>query len=179
MSLLKSVLRPLVRPLLAPLRWLNRHRNGVSSGTQRHELPNEVLLGLVCEEIRRGHTAVIWVKGYSMRPFIEFGRDRVKLAPPADVAVGDAVLAQIHPGHYVLHRIIERRGDNLTLQGDGNVRGVEHCTVGDVCGTVVEYIRPRRTILASDPSLRRRIRLWRMLRPIRRYLLFLYRATMG
>jgi hypothetical protein len=178
MSLLKSFLRRIVHLLLAPLRWLNRHHNGVIADTQRHEVPNDVLLKLVSDEIAGGHTVVIWVKGYSMRPFIEFGRDRVKLARPVDVAVGDAVLAQIHPGHYVLHRIIERRGENLTLQGDGNVRGVEYCRVGDVCGVVVEYIRPRRTLLASNPWLRYRIRLWRILRPVRRYLLILYKATL-
>lgn len=178
MSLLKSFLRRVVRLLLSPLRWLNRRRNGVQADTQRHELPNDVLLKLVSDEIAGGHTAVIWVKGYSMRPFIEFGRDRVKLARPIDVAVGDAVLAQIHPGHYVLHRIIERQGDSLTLQGDGNVRGVEHCDVRDVCGVVVEYIRPRRTIPADDPGLRRRIRLWRTLRPVRRFLLAFYKATL-
>jgi hypothetical protein len=86
------------------------------------------------------------------------------------------VLAQIVPGHYVLHRIIERRGDHLVLQGDGNVRGTEHCMMEDVCGVVTHYIRPRRTIPADDPRLVRRIRLWRRLRPVRRYLLFVYKA---
>ena len=48
----------------------------------------------------------------------------------------------------------------------------------DVCGVVIEYLRPGRAILASDPGLCRRIRLWRMLRPVRRPLLLLYRATL-
>ena len=76
----------------------------------------------------------------------------------------------------MLHRVIERQGADLTLQGDGNIRGVEQCLVSDVCGVVIEYIRPKRTILASDPSLRRRIRLWRFLRPARRLLLAFYKA---
>ncbi len=176
MSMLKSLLRRLLRLLMTPVRCIYHRRNGLVSDTGRHEVPNDVLLSLVSESLAAGHTAVIWVKGYSMRPFIEYGRDRVKLAYPGELRVGDAVLAQIHPGHYVLHRIIERQGADLTLQGDGNVRGVEKCLVSDVCGVVIEYIRPRRTILASDPSLQRRIRLWRALRPVRRLLLILYKA---
>ena len=46
----------------------------------------------------------------------------------------------------------------------------------DVSGLVTQYIRPNRTIPADDPQLVRRIRLWRRLRPIRRYLLFIYKA---
>ncbi|MCF0197194.1 MAG: S24/S26 family peptidase [Bacteroidaceae bacterium] len=143
----------------------------------RKELPNEALLGLASETLRKGHTVVIWVKGYSMRPFIEHERDRVKLALMPTLQVGDAVLAQITPGTYVLHRIIRLDGEHVTLQGDGNVRGVEHCLVSDVCGTVIEYIRPRRTIPANDPRLCRNIRWWRKMRGVRRYLLFLYRAV--
>ena len=175
MKALKRVIRMLLHTILWPWRKAYRRRNGTAVQEERHELPNDAFLGLVGEKLAEGHTAVIWVKGYSMRPFIEFGRDRVKLAPFDALKVGDAVLAQIAPGHYVLHRIIQRDGERLTLQGDGNVRGVEHCLCGDVCGVVTEYIRPGRTLQASDKRLRRRIRLWRWLRPIRRYLLWLYR----
>ena len=176
MSILKPVLRRLLRLLMTPVRWLYHRRNGQMDDNGRHEVPNAALLSLVSESLAQGHTAVIWVKGYSMRPFIEYGRDRVKLAFPSEVRVGDAVLAQIHPDHYVLHRVIERQGADLVLQGDGNVRGVERCRVDDVCGVVIEYIRPKRTIPASDPSLCRRIRLWRTLRPLRRLLLVVYKA---
>lgn len=146
---------------------------------ERHEIPNDVLLGLVRDMIRKGHTATIWVKGYSMRPFLEHMRDKVILAQPSrPLAVGDAVLAEISPGHYVLHRIIEREGDKLTLMGDGNIRGVEHCRVGDVAGVVTHYIRPKRTIQASDEQLIRRIQRWRRCLPYRRYLLLLYKSTL-
>ena len=130
------------------------------------------------EYIQRGETVIIFVKGYSMRPFLEHLRDRVKLAPWQELHVGDAILAEIAPGHFVLHRIINIDGNNITLMGDGNIRGTEHCTMDNVCGVVTDYLRPAgHVLLASDPSLHRRIRLWRRLLPIRRYLLFLYKAT--
>jgi hypothetical protein len=163
--------------LLAPFRYFNKRRNGVTTSEVKHELPNDAFLGLVSEKLAEGHTAVIWVKGYSMRPFIEFGRDKVKLATAPTYRVGDAVLAEIAKGHYVLHRIIKAEGSQLTLQGDGNVRGVECCTTADVRGVVTEYIRPNRVLSADDASLKRKIRVWRTLRPIRRYLLFLYKAV--
>lgn len=174
--MLKRLVKRIVQFLLTPVRLLYRSRNGVNTGLERHELPNDAFLALVSEKLAKGHSAVIWVKGYSMRPFIEYGRDKVKLVAPVELQLGDAVLAQITPGHYVLHRIIEMQGLRIVLQGDGNVRGVEYCRQSDVCGVVVEYIRPKRTILADNPTLRRNIRIWRRLRPIRRFLLFLYKS---
>lgn len=178
MNTLKTIVRFLLRLLLTPFRFINKQRNGIAPSEVRHELPNDVFLGLVSEKLAEGHTAVIWVKGYSMRPFIEFGRDKVKLATAATYQVGDAVLAEIAKGHYVLHRIIRTEGDKITLQGDGNVRGVEYCTTADIRGVVTEYIRPNRTLSADDACLKRKIRLWRTLFPIRRYLLFLYKAVL-
>ncbi len=179
MNALKTIVRFLLRLLMSPFRFFNKQRNGITSSEVRHELPNDAFLGLVSEKLAEGHTAVIWVKGYSMRPFIEFGRDKVKLATAAAYQVGDAVLAEIAKGHYVLHRIIKVDGNKLTLQGDGNVRGVEHCTMADVRGVVTEYIRPNRTLSADDACLKRKIRIWRTLFPIRRYLLAIYKETLS
>ena len=175
-SSLKTFIKRLTSFLLAPFRRRYRKRNGAVSNQPRHELPNDAWLGEVSQMLREGKPYAIYVKGYSMRPFIEHTRDRVFLEKRDTYNVGDAVLAQIAPGHYVLHRIIEKQGDNLTLQGDGNVKGVELCKVQDVSGVVTQYLRPHRTISADDPKLIRRIRLWRKLRPIRRYLLFIYKA---
>jgi hypothetical protein len=50
--------------------------------------------------------------------------------------------------------------------------------MADVCGVVTEYLRPNgHVLLASDPTLKRKIKLWRRLLPIRRLLLFIYKAT--
>lgn len=173
---LKSIIRKLLTVLLTPFRKKYRKRNGIVSNQPRHELPNDAWLGEVSQMLREGKPYAIFVKGYSMRPFIEHTRDRVFLEKCDHYNVGDAVLAQIAPGHYVLHRIIEKQGENLTLQGDGNVKGVELCKEGDVSGVVTQYIRPNRIISADDPKLVRRIKLWRKLRPIRKYLLFIYKT---
>lgn len=173
---MKQFMFKLVRLLMAPLRMSYRRRNGVESQAEKKEIPNAVLLGMARDMIREGHTATISVKGYSMRPFLEHLRDRVILDAPSELHVGDAVLAEISPDHYVLHRIIRLEGDIVTLMGDGNVRGTESCRRSEVAGVVTHYLRPNRTLLASDPALVRRIRMWRRLLPVRRYLLYIYRA---
>ena len=135
----------------------------------KRTLPNEFLLGEVAAVLRDGREAVIIPTGNSMLPFIRGGVDRVVLHREPDVAVGDIVLVRIGE-HYILHRVIAREGDALTLMGDGNLAGTERCSAADVLGAVSEIIRP---------SGRRRVpgraRLWRFLKPVRRYLLGIYR----
>ncbi len=144
----------------------------------RMEVPNAVLFAQVRDALSSGCTATINVKGYSMRPFLEHCRDRVTLAPVVQLAVGDAVLAEVSKDFYVLHRIIHIGGEHLTLMGDGNLKGVEHCRIGDVVGVVVQYHYPHRIVKADAPGLRRRIKVWRRLLPVRRYLLFMYKVKL-
>ena len=178
---MKEIIKKIARWLATPWRCAKQRRYADPSAdaVPRIELPNDKLLPLVREYVAKGETAIISVKGYSMRPFLEHLRDRVKLAPWTMLEVGDAVLAEIAPGHFVLHRIIGIDGQNLTLMGDGNIRGTETCSMADVCGVVTEYIRPNGHVLqASDPVLKRQIKRWRRLLPIRRLLLFFYKATL-
>ena len=178
---MKELIKRIVRWLATPWRRakLRRYDEPSTGQMPRLELPNDQLLPLVREYVAKGEKVVISVKGYSMRPFLEHLRDRVQLAPWTSLAVGDAVLAEIAPGHFVLHRIIAIDGDRLTLMGDGNIRGTESCTTADVCGVVTEYLRPNGHVLqASDPALKRNIQLWRRLLPIRRLLLLFYKSTL-
>ncbi|MBQ0050064.1 MAG: S24/S26 family peptidase [Bacteroidales bacterium] len=163
--------------MLSPWRKRRMKVDGVLKQEQRRELPNDAFLGMVRDYLHQGHTATIWVKGYSMRPFLEHMRDKVQLKPVDELRDYDAVLAEIRPGHYVLHRIIAIDGDNITLMGDGNLRGTEHCLRSHVCGIVTHYIRPKRTIKANDAALQRRIVKWRKRLRWRRYLLAIYKAT--
>ncbi len=173
--MLKTLLSKVVSLVMSPFRHNYQRRNGCRLQTQSMQLPNDVLLGMARDMIRQGHTVTINVKGYSMRPFLEHERDKVLLVSPGELHIGDAVLAEISPDTYVLHRIIAIDGQQVTLMGDGNVRGTEHCQLQNVVAVVSKYIRPHRTIDANDVALVRRIRLWSKLLPVRRYLLFIYR----
>ena len=140
-------------------------------------LPNDVMLGGVKELLAEGRQVVIMTKGVSMLPFIVGKRDSVVLEKRPAVAPGDIALAEIAPGHYVLHRVRKVSGDKITLQGDGNYRGQEHCAAGNIAGTVVAVQtpgKPDRDPFA--PAEMRRWRRWAALPAIvRRYYLAFYR----
>jgi hypothetical protein len=108
-----------------------------------------------------------------MRPFLEDGRDKALLRKPASINVGDAVLAEIAPKRFVLHRIVDIQGDAVTLRGDGNI-GVEHCTLSNVKATAIGFYRKGRSQLDSTSGRKWLLYswLWTRLLPVRRYLLF-------
>ena len=132
-------------------------------------VPNDILLEEVAAVLDEGREAVITPTGNSMLPFIRGGRDRVVLRRQDGMAAGDIVLARIG-GRYVLHRVLGVSGTHLTLMGDGNIRATEPCTASDVIGTVVEIIRPDGRRCSPGKG-----RVWRALKPVRRYILAIYR----
>lgn len=137
----------------------------------KRRLPNEVLLGEMERMLAAGRDVVMVPKGRSMLPFIRGEVDRVllKQVPQSQLKVGDIVLA--HVGEtYVMHRIINLKGDQVTLMGDGNLRGTELATRSEVVGVVMEIITPEgRHCMPTSGWL------WRRLLPIRKYLLKIYR----
>lgn len=140
-------------------------------------LPNAIMLGEVTRMLREGHSVVIMTKGASMSPFIRGERDSVELIHEEKVKVGDIVLAQINPGHYVLHRINAISGEKVRLKGDGNLDGTEACTMADICGKVSFILRPNgRKIDCSTPRFARASRRWVAApRIVRRIVLGFYR----
>lgn len=132
-------------------------------------LPNDILLGEVAAVLSEGREVVISPTGNSMLPFIRDGRDRVVLRKQDDLAVGDIVLMYTG-GRYILHRVIEIDGERVTLMGDGNLKSVEHGTRAEVIGTVTEILRPGGRSVRPGTG-----RFWRVLKPVRRYILAIYR----
>ena len=132
-------------------------------------LPNDILLGEVAAVLQEGREAVILPTGKSMLPFIREGVDRVVLRKKDSFEIGDIVLARFD-GRYLLHRIVALDGDAVTLMGDGNLRGQEKGRTDEIVGTVSAIIRPDGRRHAPGKG-----RLWRALKPVRRYLLAIYR----
>lgn len=140
------------------------------------KMANSVLLPEIVRLLNEGHTVTLRLRGFSMRPFLEDGRDKALLTKAVCPKVGDPVLAEIEPKHFVLHRIISIQGDNVVLRGDGNL-GVEHCKLGDVKGAVIGFYRKGRSKLDRTDGKKWRTYswIWTRLYPIRRYLLAFYR----
>ena len=118
------------------------------------------------------------LRGYSMRLFLEHERDKVILAPVVrPLCVRDVVLAEIAPKTYVLHRIIHIQGENITLMGDGNIRGTETCKPSDVIAIAIGFLRKGRTQPDMVTGLKWRTysHIWLFIKPLRRIILGVYR----
>ena len=126
--------------------------------------------------VREGLRVTFPVKGNSMLPFIIGGKESVDLVKPADLQVGHVVLAWVEGCRYVVHRVIRIEGEQVTLMGDGNIVGVEHCTLSDVAALAVNVVsRQGKHHNLYAPWRVKASRLWFRLLPIRRWILAVYR----
>ena len=136
---------------------------------------NGVLLPQVVALLDEGHTVTLPLRGISMRPFLEDQRDKALLVKATNTRVGDVVLAEIEPRHYVLHRVVGIDGDQVTLRGDGNL-ATEHCELKDVKAFALGFYRKGRSRLETTDSLKWRVYswLWCKLLPYRSRLLMFW-----
>lgn len=141
-------------------------------------IDNRILVADIIKRLAQGQMAMMTVRGRSMRPFIEDGRDRVVIASCDDYRVGDVVLADTAEKGYVIHRLtlIDPERDYCELRGDGNM-DVEHCTIDDLKGKIVMLYRKVSQKPCSLDSRRWKIYSWWWTRllPIRGYLLAIHR----
>lgn len=144
----------------------------------QRSISNRDFFDYVERTIEEGHSVTIPVKGVSMHPFIRNGKDKAVLSPfcESEIRVGAVVLFR-YRGAHVMHRIISRDGEQLTMQGDGNnIRNVEKAALSDVVALVRYIIKPSgRTVDLLSAAQMRKFRLWRRLNPLRRYIMALDR----
>lgn len=144
----------------------------------RKSIPNHILLPQVLGLVAAGEHVKLRVKGRSMIPFLYGGRDEVVLSPfrEEDLHAGMIVMAYLPAeNRYVLHRIINRYAGQLTLMGDGNVKGVEYCNMDDVKAVVFNGVRNGKAVNFHAPRWLVYARCWHVLMPVRRYLLRVFR----
>ncbi len=167
------------------LRRLWHKRPGYYAPANNHQparrevqFANAELLPAIVQLLNEGHTVTLNLRGYSMRPFLEDHRDKALLTKAREVHVGDPVLAEIRPTHFVLHRVVAIDGEAVTLRGDGNI-GVEHCRLTDVKGSVIGFYRKSRETLDRTDGRKWKTYswLWMRLLPLRPYLLAFYRRV--
>ena len=136
---------------------------------------------IVAEAIRRvanDERVTLPVNGHSMLPFVVGWRDCVILQKPAHPKVGDVVVAWVEGRRYVLHRIIRIDGERVTLMGDGNLNIMETCTLSNVKALATHVVDVKgRTHDLYCRWRRWAARVWWYVRPVRRYLLAIYRRT--
>ena len=142
--------------------------SGTASRTE--SVPRPELLKELERALAEGKEVVFKPSGRSMLPFIREG-DGVALRRGPLLRPGSVVLARCEDGRLVLHRILKIKCSELTLMGDGNLRGREKARRQSVLGVAVAVEREGRRL----PLPRRRLWVW--LLPLRRPLLALWKAT--
>ena len=116
------------------------------------------------------------VRGFSMRPFLEDGRDKVILVPPREPKIGDVVLAEVREQTYALHRVIKIDNGLYTMRGDGNpLRMTEIFTYDKIIGIADGFVRKGKNVNTSSFKWRCYSAIWNILKPARRILLAIYR----
>ncbi len=100
---------------------------------------NEIFFALVGDQLSNGQSVRIVLRGTSMLPTLRDG-DMLTLSPVVgSPSVGDVVLFRCGNTH-LLHRVISRNGERLTMQGD-NCYSTESCMVSDVVGRLLSVDR--------------------------------------
>lgn len=169
--------------ILLLLFYRSRHKKTTkrNNAAIKIEWSNDKLFTSAAEFLKEGLTMKLTLRGYSMRPFLEDGRDVGVLAGvnPQEVKVGDVVLAEFMPKRYALHRVIRIEGDEFDMLGDGNLTP-EHCKLEDIRAIALGFYRKGRKEMDSVEGRKWKMysAVWMTLRPIRRYLLFIYRRYM-
>ncbi len=135
---------------------------------------NDILAEAI-QLVHEGIAVTLPVNGWSMLPFIIGGKEKVILQQPDNVQCGDIVLAWVEGSRYVVHRIIRIDGDRVTLMGDGNIAGTEHCLLKDVQARATHVVNEKGTHDLYTPWRKKAARLWGRLLPVRRYILAIYR----
>ena len=141
---------------------------------------NDTFFADVLQMLDQGKRVTIPVKGLSMLPFIRGGKDLVVLEKAGgNLQRDDIVLFHVGPregGRYVMHRILTMDGDVVDIQGDGVPKTHELVRRNQVIAKAVEILRGgKRRVDPYSPGQRRLVHFWQWLRPVRRYILFIYR----
>ena len=139
-------------------------------------IKNDPFFAEVVRMLDEGKRVRIPVKGYSMLPFIRGEKDEVWLEAPGDELKVDDIVLFRYKERYIMHRIIKiSEEEGIVIRGDGVPETCEYPSKDEICGLVTAIIRNGKDCDPYSKRELRRVHLWQMLRPLRRYLLFAYR----
>lgn len=149
----------------------------MNNGITQKRVNNHQFMQEITRAFRDGKKSVIFVvRGFSMRPFLENGRDKVILTPPRQARIGDVVLAEVREQTYALHRVIKIENGTYTMRGDGNPLWMtEQFTQDKIIGIADGFIRKGKEVSTDSCKWKLYSATWNALKPLRRILLAIYR----
>ena len=150
-------------------------------------IDNNTYFGAVTTMLKEGQDVTINVRGASMLPFLaESHGDQVILegaeagtpdgCERVKVNVNDIVLFRLGD-RYLLHRILKINDNDIAeIQGDGILNVKEHCHRDNILAHVTTIIRSGKyAINTKSSTYRRNVRIWMILKPFRRPMLWLWK----
>ena len=97
--------------------------------------------------IEEGLTVPLTVKGGSMSPFLESGRDTVMISKPSDqIKKGDVLFYERSGGQLVMHRVCKVRRDGYYFAGDAQTVIEGPIVREQIFGAVNKVIRKGKTV---------------------------------
>ena len=145
--------------------------------TKKIKITKEEMSREISKLISEGKSVSLTAQGYSMNPMLFHLRDTVTLGQwkDEDLKKGAIVLARDIRGNILMHRVIKREGNILTLAGDGNLGQKEKATTDNVIGLMHSFTRKGRTYSAKNLFWRAYGRIWMATSFMRRYPIALWR----
>lgn len=126
------------------------------------KISNEIFFEEVERLLGEGLEAEFLLRGFSMRPLLRDGRDRVIVAPctAEDPLVGEVYLFR-YRGRHFLHRLHRIEGEELVMRGDGNYRLEERCKATDLVARLRCVRRPSGKVIdCSSAGWRTKSAIW-------------------
>ena len=140
---------------------------------QKRILSQQALAQAVAAGVADGGSFILQVTGGSMVPALLHEKSQVELVEAREIAPGQIVLARRADGSLVLHRVIRREGDTLTLNGDSQTWTEQVC-VCQVLAKVRRICRKGRWYEAGSVADKMYYKLWGVTRPLRPAMLKAY-----
>ncbi len=125
------------------------------------------LMPLIKEYISAGTDVRLHVSGISMTPILHDKRDTVVLSKPDKIKKYDIVLHQRENGQYIMHRIIKKRGDVLTIAGDFEIEKEYPVYTDAVIAKVTSFVRNGKSYTPNDFVIRLYSFIWVLIFPFR------------
>ncbi|MBO4896831.1 MAG: S24/S26 family peptidase [Clostridia bacterium] len=129
--------------------------------------PVDIIAPLIIEEIGAGNDVKIGVTGFSMYPLLRSESDMVILSKPENIKKLDVVFYKRPNGQYVLHRIIRKKGDVLSIAGDNETELEHPVYVSDCIGKMTYYIRNGKKHSVNSISYLLYCHFWKFIFPFR------------
>ncbi|MBR5508047.1 MAG: S24 family peptidase [Clostridia bacterium] len=143
---------------------------------KRFHPPIEDIAPFVKAVLSEGKSAKLKVTGFSMYPLLRSITDCVLLEKAENLKKYDIVLFERDDGTYILHRIIKKKGDILTIAGDNETKKEYGVKTSSCIGRVTSFWRKDKCYCVDVWWHKIYERLWLCVFPVRKPLVKIYHA---